>query len=145
MKTKDTKIYVAYASIILVALFLYVMQQVANAKERQELEQEPLLKTVAHIDLSTRDDLELVAVDYDNDVAFYKYVQPTRNIEIGETVKLIGGIEATLVYTDAVGFCIDCSSISTGMSGTAVQNMSGEQIGYISKRLPDNTVYCIWN
>ena len=107
---------------------------------------EHILKTVAHVDLSARDDLELVAMDTESDVAYYKYVTPERDVSVGETVYLFEGVEATLTSIDAVGFTFTCDSlIDAGMSGTAVLNSNGEQIGYISRRLSTGNYFAIWS
>lgn len=103
------------------------------------------LKTVAHIDLSNRKDLKLIAADYDNDVAYYEYVNPGYDVEINDTVYLVGGSTATVVSSDAVGFTVSSNSIYEGMSGTAVTTANGTQIGYISKRMSDGNYRCIWS
>ena len=103
------------------------------------------LKTVAHIDLSNRKDLKLIAADYANDVAYYEYVNPGYDVEINDTVYLVGGSTATVVSSDAVGFTVSSNSIYEGMSGTAVTTANGTQIGYISKRMSDGNYRCIWS
>lgn len=104
-----------------------------------------VIRTVAHVDLSNRIDLELVAMDYENDVAIYKYVKPDYDIEVGDTVYLVGGATAIVVSSDAVGFTISSDSITAGMSGTAVTVDSGVQIGCVSSRLADGNYRCIWS
>lgn len=147
MKGKWNSLFTVLGMLAFVAVYTLAWHYSLQREFKEEYTENPdLLKTVAHIDLSNRDDLELVAANYDKDVAYYKFVKPTRNIKIGETVKLLGGTEATLVYTDAVGFAISAdTAIVAGMSGSAVQNMDGEQIGYISHLLADGTVYCVWS
>ena len=102
-------------------------------------------KTVAHVDLSNRQDLKLISVDNVNDVAMYEYVNPSYAIQQGDTVSLVGGATATVVSFDAVGFTVSCEFINPGMSGTAVVTEDGTQIGYISKRLDDGNYRCIWS
>lgn len=105
-----------------------------------------VFKTVAHLDLSGRDDLELVSKDYENDVAYYRYVQPDRDVVVGDTVYLFDGVEATLASVDAVGFTFTCEYVlNEGMSGTAILNSSGTQIGCVSRRLDNGSYYAIWN
>ena len=104
-----------------------------------------VIKTVAHIDLTNRTDLQLIGTDTENDVAIYKYVKPEYNIEIGDTVYLVGGATATVVSCDAVGFTIDSNSITAGMSGTAVCTDNKVQIGIISSRMNDGYYRCVWS
>lgn len=104
-----------------------------------------VIKTVAHIDLSNRTDLELIGTDTANDVAIYKYTKPEYNVAIGDTVYLVGGAAATVVSFDAVGFSISGDSITAGMSGTAVCTEDGTQIGIISSRMNDGNYRCVWS
>lgn len=135
-------------------LFLVVMATLFGMSEqadedyyKQQLEKNNMLmKTVAHVDLSTRDDLELVGIDTKNDVAYYTYVKPERYVNVGDTVYLFDGVGATLTSVDAVGFTFVCDNqLAAGLSGTAVLNKDGNQIGYISKRLSTGDYYAIWN
>lgn len=105
----------------------------------------PTLKTVAHLDLSDRDDLELISKDFDNDVAYYRYIQPDRNVSIGDTVYTFDGVGATLTSVDAVGFTFETESLTAGASGTAILNEAGNQIGYVSRRLENGKYYAIWS
>ena len=104
-----------------------------------------VIKTVAHIDLTNRTDLQLIGNDIENDVAIYKYVKPEYDIEIGDTVYLVGGATATVVSFDAAGFTIDSNSITAGMSGTAVCTDNKVQIGIISSRMNDGYYRCVWS
>lgn len=134
---------------ILLLLFfgcLFSLFYVVEKSEVEVVDMSDCLKTVAHIDLSNRDDLELIAVDYENDVAYYSYVKPERHVNVGDTVYLFDGIEASLVSVDAVGFTFTCDvDLAAGLSGTAVLNINGEQIGYISRRLSTGDYYAVWS
>lgn len=103
------------------------------------------LKLPAHVDVSYRSDIELIAVDQINDVAYYKYTKPDYDVKQGDTVTLVGGNTAVIVSYDAIGFCVSGDGIVAGMSGTAIRSSTGVQIGYISERLEDGTVRCIWS
>lgn len=139
--------------VVVLFMFLVALNNLTNNVEQEnteqvdiDTEQVDLLKTVAHLDLSNRDDLELVAMDATNDVAYYRYIQPDRDVNVGDTVHLYNGIEATLVSVDAIGFTFECDEVlEAGMSGTAVLNENGTQIGYISKRLETGVYYGIWS
>lgn len=105
-----------------------------------------ILKTVAHVDLSYREDLKQVYVDVENDVAYYIYLNKTRNLSLGDTVYLMDGSECTVTYIDAFGFAFKSdSTLTQGLSGTAIRNANGVQLGYISKRLNTDEIYCIWS
>ena len=104
-----------------------------------------LYKTVAHVDLSDVPYLELVYVDSDNDVAYYRYIGERSLINIGDEVLTVYNDTCTVTSTDCQGFTIDCpTGIDAGMSGTAIRDLDGTQIGFISKRLSDGTVRCIY-
>lgn len=105
-----------------------------------------LYKTVAHIDLSYRDDLQLVYVDNENDLAYYMYLTDKRNLSIGDKVYLNTGIECTVSYIDAYGFAFTSDAYAyQGLSGTAVRDVKGNQLGYISRTLNEDEIYCIWS
>lgn len=137
-------------SIITTALFIMcgvgILQGVYTELFNKPADQPDVFKTVAHLDLSGRDDLELVSKDYENDVAYYRYVQPDRDVVVGDTVYLFDGVEATLASVDAVGFTFTCEYVlNEGMSGTAILNSNGAQIGCVSRRLDNGSYYAIWN
>lgn len=123
-----------------------ILQSVYAELFNKPADQPDVFKTVAHLDLSGRDDLELVSKDHENDVAYYRYVQPDRDVVVGDTVYLFDGVEATLASVDAVGFTFTCEYVlNEGMSGTAILNSSGIQIGCVSRRLDNGSYYAIWN
>lgn len=117
----------------------------AVAYDSTAVEQQNLLKTVAHLDLSNRDDLELVAMDITQDVAYYKYIKPEKNIDIGSEVNVITGATGVVTSTDAVGFTFSTEdAITAGDSGLAVMS-NDVQVGYLSQRLPSGDYRVIWN
>lgn len=131
---------------LLTVLAGVVLARCIDAMNASPAEESDVFKTVAHLDLSYRDDLELISKDLANDVAYYRYVQPEYSVEVGDTVYLFDGVEASLTSVDAVGFTFTCDCIlSEGMSGTAVLNVEGTQIGCISRRLDTGAYYAIWN
>lgn len=119
---------------------------VQNVQAQEVLEPtQDLYKTVAHVDLSDVPYLELVYVDSDNDVAYYRYIGERSLINIGDEVLTVYNDVCTVTSTDCQGFTIDCpTGIDAGMSGTAIRDSDGVQIGYVSKRLSDGTVRCIY-
>ena len=135
-----------FTTILFILCGLGILQSVYAELFSETTDQPDVFKTVAHLDLGGRDDLELVSKDYENDVAYYRYVQPDRDVVVGDTVYLFDGVEATLASVDAVGFTFTCEYvISEGMSGTAILNSSGTQIGCVSRRLDNGSYYAIWN
>lgn len=134
------------STVLFIVCVAYILQGLYNGLFNKTTDQSDIFKTVAHLDLSDRDDLELVSKDYENDVAYYRYTQPDRDVEAGDTVYLFDGVEATLASVDAVGFTFTCEYIhNEDMSGTAVLNSNGTQIGCISRRLDNGFYYAIWN
>lgn len=107
----------------------------------------PLLKTVAHIDLSDLTDLKLVCKDTEHDIAYYEILDESHYLEQGTKVYVNNGSEGIVTYTDVYGFAFECedSSVVAGLSGTAVRLEDKTQVGYISKRLNTGEIYCIWN
>lgn len=137
---------IEWGTLLLIASFMFFAAELFNVGEQPVYDTSNVLKTVAHIDLSDRDDLELISADHINDVAYYVYVKPNRNVKINDTVYLLDNVEASLTSVDAVGFTFRCDIIlEAGMSGTAIRNASGEQIGYVSKRLRSGEYYGIWS
>lgn len=105
-----------------------------------------LFKTVAHIDLSSRSDLKLVYTDTENDIAYYCWINNKNNIEVGTTVYLYDNTECYVTYTDAYGFGFKGDvKVLEGLSGTAVRNAEGNQLGYVSRLLNTGEIYCIWS
>lgn len=124
---------------------LLICNYKVNTTTVVEAENSSVLKTVAHIDLSNRKDLELITKDYANDIAFYKYINPNYNIAVGDKIRFVDNTEATLVSVDAIGFTVRPESIvPAGMSGTAVLS-NDIQIGIISMRMEDGTIRCVWS
>lgn len=129
----------------------YIMRLDKNADDviaESNIQLEPtsdLYKTVAHVDLSSIEDLELVYVDNENDVAYYRYIGERNVVNIGDEVLTVYNETCTVTSMDCQGFTIDCpTGIDAGMSGTAIRDADGVQIGFISKRLSDGTVRCIY-
>lgn len=104
-----------------------------------------VFKTVAHIDLSNKEDVQLVYGDVDKDIAYYMYVGDRPWIHLEDTVYFYDGSSSKIAAMDIYGFMVeDASSVTFGYSGTAVTDDKGNQIGYVSERLPNGLIYCIW-
>lgn len=104
-----------------------------------------LLKTVAHVDLSSRDDLVQVYNDANNDIAYYMYTGDRAIVKIGDTVTGINNIVGTITEVDAYGFRFKTDSfIENGMSSSGIFDTEGNQIGILSTVEDDGSVYCIW-
>lgn len=105
-----------------------------------------LFKTVAHVDLSHRTDLELVYTDIENDIAYYRYIGSKPRVYLNDLVYLNDGSECTITYIDAFGFAFTGDTKAyQGLSGTAVRDADGNQLGYISRVMNENEIYCIWS
>lgn len=105
-----------------------------------------IVKTVAHIDVNNSD-LELLYKDADNDIAYYRYTgNVSKLVEENDMLTTCYGDNVKVIYTDIYGFKVksDVSVIQPGMSGTALENVNGDTVGYVSTILEDNVVYCIW-
>lgn len=104
-----------------------------------------IFKTVAHIDLSSKSDVQLIYSDAEKDVAYYMYTGEREWISAGDIVYFCDGSESVIVSTDVYGFIVeDVPSVTFGFSGSAVINSRGEQLGYVSERLENGYIYCIW-
>lgn len=105
-----------------------------------------IMKTVAHVDLSDRDDLQLIYEDNDSDIAYYAYTGERNLVKVGETVYDTLGQGHVVTDFDINGFYFAYNNdIHTGMSGTSLVNENGEIVGYISSILNGKVVKCIWN
>lgn len=105
-----------------------------------------IVKTVAHIDVNNSN-LELLYKDVDNDIAYYRYTgNVSKLVEENDILTTCYGDKVEVIYTDIYGFKVksDVSVIQPGMSGTALENVNGDTVGYVSTILEDNIVYCIW-
>ena len=142
--TKVGKIIVMFAYLSMMHTTFISGSNLVNVDKIKDTDITPVFKTVAHVNLDYRNDLELISVDLKNDIAYYRYTIPDYDIKQGDIVTLVGGSAASIVSIDTVGFTIECDNVVAGMSGTAVMSSSGKQIGLISERLPDNTVRCVW-
>ena len=105
-----------------------------------------IVKTVAHVDVNNSN-LELIYKDADNDIAYYRYTGNVgKLVEEKDILTTCYGDNVEVIYTDIYGFKVksDVSVIHPGMSGTALENVNGDTVGYVSTILEDNVVYCIW-
>ena len=108
--------------------------------------EENLFKTVAHIDMSDRTDLKLIYSDMENDISYYMYTGERSWISEGYPVYFYDGTCGTVCAKDIYGFYVsDAPEVTFGYSGTAVLNQDGQEIGYVSERLSNGSIYCIWN
>lgn len=104
-----------------------------------------LYKTVAHIDMSDVEDLVLVYEDAENDVAYYRYVGDRDIIKEGDTVTTYEGNSAKVIALDVQGFYLEYSDMFyKGMSGTSIFDSNGNVVGYVSKIVNNERVFCIW-
>ena len=146
---KKVLLYVCGVIALTVSAILCVVGEDILAKEseaRYLAQIENLYKTCAHVDMSMYKNLELAYVDQENDIAYYRYLNDWRFLEQGDTVTTIEGDVCTVVSTDYYGFVIETpTQINQGMSGTALLDENGNQIGYISKRLKTGNIRCIWS
>lgn len=146
---KKVLLYVCGVIALTVSAILCVVGEDILAKEseaRYLAQIENLYKTCAHVDMSMYKNLELAYVDQENDIAYYRYLDDWRFLEQGDTVTTIEGDTCVVVSTDCYGFVIETpTQINQGMSGTALLDENGNQIGYISKRLKTGNIRCIWS
>ena len=146
---KKVFLYVVGIIALVASAVLWVFVEDALKKEsdaRFLAQIENLYKTCAHVDMSMYENLELAYVDQENDIAYYRYLNDWRFLEQGDTVTIIEGDVCTVVSTDCYGFVIETpTQINQGMSGTALLDENGNQIGYISKRLKTGNIRCIWS
>lgn len=146
---KKVLLYVCGVVALTVSAILCVVGEDILAKEseaRYLAQIENLYKTCAHVDMSMYKNLELAYVDQDNDIAYYRYLDDWHFLEQGDTVTTIEGDTCVVVSTDCYGFVIETpTQINQGMSGTALLDENGNQIGYISKRLKTGNIRCIWS
>ena len=104
-----------------------------------------VIKTVAHIPLDERK-YKLIYKDTDNDIAYYMVLDTSRALSIGDTVITSNGDETTVRAVDVYGFYVDYNDVFyPGMSGTVIRDEYGESVGYVSKLIDSDSVYCIWN
>lgn len=146
---KKVLLYVCGVIVLTVSAILCVVGEDILAKEseaRYLAQIENLYKTCAHVDMSMYKNLELAYVDQENDIAYYRYLDDWHFLEQGDTVTTIEGDTCVVVSTDCYGFVIETpTQINQGMSGTALLDENGNQIGYISKRLKTGNIRCIWS
>ena len=146
---KKILLYVVGIIALVASAFLWVFVEDALKKEsdaRFLAQIENLYKTCAHVDMSMYENLELAYVDQENDIAYYRYLNDWRFLEQGDTVTTIEGDVCTVVSTDCYGFVIETpTQINQGMSGTALLDENGNQIGYKSKRLKTGNTRCVWS
>lgn len=135
-------------SFVVLAIIAILSGIVSACSNEPEIDLEPssdLIKTVAHVDLSDVDDLELVYKNAETDVAYYMYIGEHNRIDIGDTLYTTAGDTVTVTYTDVYGFHTDGANyIVPGMSGTGMLDSDGNIVGLISSTLDNNEVYCIW-
>lgn len=106
-----------------------------------------ILKTAAHVDLTDREDLELLYQDVQNDIAYYRKLDKSHSVNTGDTVFDKNDETYKVTGTDVKGFYFKDinENVLPGMSGTAILNEEGNVIGYISTKINGNIIECIWN
>ncbi len=104
-----------------------------------------IIKTVAHVTIDN-EDYEQIYSNAEDDVAYYRYIGKRDLLSIGDTVYLYDGSEGTVTSTSINGFTLDMSCpVIKGLSGMAILDSEGKQIGYISQLLQNDQVFCIWS
>lgn len=105
---------------------------------------EDVIKTVAHVTIRNPN-FELLASFPEEDVAYYRQVNQSQIVIIGDTVYTYRGNTAEVTDVSIWGFTIRCDSLGIGDSGTVIRNDSDVQVGYVSQQVGDNLFYCIWS
>ena len=104
-----------------------------------------IFKTVAHIDMSDYENIELLYSDIENDIAYYVCYDNPCWVVPGDTVYFYEGTASSVIATDIYGFIVEnANEVTFGFSGSAVLSEDGTQIGYVSERLENGNIYCIW-
>ncbi len=135
-----------YAAIGIISFILGNYTGNSNADRYVEFEiPVDVIKTVAHVEVSNPD-LELIFTDSKEDISYYRYIGNRELINKGDTVYLYDGTEYVVTSTSINGFNMKSDTpVIMGMSGMAVLDTNGNQVGYISSLLQTNEVYCIWS
>ena len=110
-----------------------------------DLESKCVIKTVAHLDLSTKENLRLLWTDESADVAYYLVEDTTDLVAEGDRVEFTNGASGIVIGTDVTGFSVNLDSsdnLIASNSGTAVY-CDNKQVGYVSRWSTGNVV-CIW-
>ena len=104
-----------------------------------------LFKTVAHVNPDEIPDAVRIHVDYENDVAIYEWTNAHPDLEVGDTVVSIDGVDGTVTSIMAKGFTAKFpeGTIYAGLSGTALLK-DGRTVGYVSSVKNQCYLYCIW-
>lgn len=153
IKAKGYKMIIASLIFILVITFAWLVKQSLLLDEYRAKEQEPvesevpndIIKTVAHIELSSND-YELIYRNTEEDIAYYRYVGERNLLAIGDIVRLYNGDEFIVTSISRNGFTISGdSTLLMGVSGSAVLDSEGNQIGYVSTMYDSGDVFCIWS
>lgn len=121
----------------------YIDSEVTNNAKAGKYDTSDIIKTVAHITLDDKL-FEQIYVDYDNDIAYYRYIGERDLVKVGDTVTIEDGNTSEVTDVTYPGFLIKANNdFHTGNSGMAVFNDKGVIIGYVSSLINDE-VYCIW-
>lgn len=138
--TKMVRLLIFSNLITMLILFIYTRQDRIVLTEVSDV-----VKTVAHVEVHN-DNLELIYKDEINDIAYYRYIGKNKLAKENDILRTCYGDSVKIVYADIYGFKVksDISVIQPGMSGTALEDVDGNTVGYVSTILEDNVVYCIW-
>lgn len=138
--TKMVRLLIFSNLITILILFIYTRQDRIVLTEVSDV-----VKTVAHVEVHN-DNLELIYKDEINDIAYYRYTGKNKLAKENDILRTCYGDSVKIIYVDIYGFKVksDISVIQPGMSGTALEDIDGNTVGYVSTILEDNVVYCIW-
>lgn len=102
-------------------------------------------KEVAHLSYDRFVNGTLICVDMDNDIAYYRANDRMQTMATTDTVQLDSGESLSVKEVDLRGFYLQLNGadVHAGMSGSPVW-LDNEIVGYISKLLDADTLYCIW-
>lgn len=89
---------------------------------------------------------ELVSYDSDTDIGYYRPVDASvSDINFGSIVFDIYGEIGQVLFVTPAGFIVDASAmtVQAGDSGTPIF-CENQVIGYVSSRVNNDLLYCIW-
>lgn len=143
-------VLIIFATICSIALILRTCGIITfTTKEKSTIDVEycepgTVLKTVAHLDLSKREELELMYINTEDDVAFYKVADPLY-VKPGDTVYTVKGDSVEVLDIDALGFSVPYDNkFHAGMSGSSIFNEDGRVVGIVSSFINEQVVYCLF-
>lgn len=117
----------------------------SNNSMQQVYEPGTVLKTVAHLDLTDREDLTLIFSDLETDIAYYEYTPNSNHVKKGDTFYTVNGDAVEVTGVDALGFFVTYNNaFHAGMSGSSIVNDEGEIRGIISSMVDGKYVFCLW-